>query len=204
MSTVFPIAVLAKEDGTPYDLSGLEGGDIGAGEAYIGYVSSPLRRVAAASFTRPADTTAYASGDLVANSTTAASVVAISFTGAARVAAGAGIVVTASIFKSTTTTSNALFRLHLFSADAVASAPANGDNGAFTPADKDVWLGAIDISVDKAFGDGAAGRGMANFGPGVYFKLASGTTLYGLLEARAAYAPGDSETFVVAVDIQPL
>jgi hypothetical protein len=32
--------------------------------------------LASASFTRPADTTAYASGDLVANSTTAGSVVA--------------------------------------------------------------------------------------------------------------------------------
>ena len=35
--------------------------------------------IATASFTRPADTTAYASGDLVANSTTAGSVIPMTF-----------------------------------------------------------------------------------------------------------------------------
>jgi hypothetical protein len=38
--------------------------------------------LSSANFTRPADTTAYASGDLVANSTTAGSVVAMSFASA--------------------------------------------------------------------------------------------------------------------------
>src|SRR5215207_5972656 len=52
-----------------------------------------------ASFVRPANTTAYAIGDLVANSTTAGSVTPLSVTGA-RVANGTGSIVYAGLRKS--------------------------------------------------------------------------------------------------------
>src|SRR6185437_974597 len=80
-----------------------------------------------ANFTRPADTTAYATGDLVANSTTAGSVTPLSFT-APRYATGSGQVRRARLKKSTNTTTNATFRLHLY---ATSPTPTNGDNGAW-------------------------------------------------------------------------
>ena len=55
----------------------------------IGLVGGITHRVTA-TFSRPADNTAYAAGDMIANSTTAASVVPITFTGAAGEAGGSG------------------------------------------------------------------------------------------------------------------
>lgn len=55
----------------------------------LGLVGGITRRVTA-NFSRPADNTAYAAGDIIANSTTAASVVPITFTGAAAEPSGSG------------------------------------------------------------------------------------------------------------------
>jgi hypothetical protein len=57
---------------------------VGSGRAH-----GVTRRVTA-TMTRPADGTAYAAGDIIANSTTAASVVPITFDGAARTNKGSG------------------------------------------------------------------------------------------------------------------
>src|SRR5689334_10112995 len=82
-----------------------------AGENHIGAVGGHIA-VAAASFTRPADTTAYASGDLVANNTSAGSVTPMTFA-AARAADKGFMVRRARMKKSTTGTTGAQFRLHL-------------------------------------------------------------------------------------------
>src|SRR6266566_5156773 len=88
--------------------------------------------VAQASFNRPADTNAYSSGDLVANSTTAASVVPLSFT-AALTSGGSFIIRRARLMKSDLSVINAKFVLHLYGADPSASSGiATGDNGAWS------------------------------------------------------------------------
>ncbi len=79
------------------------------------------------SFTRPADTSSYTSGDLVANSTTAASVVPLSWS--IQGTGGSGIIRAVRFFKSSTTATAASFRVHLFVA--APPTPANGDNGAY-------------------------------------------------------------------------
>jgi hypothetical protein len=171
---------------------------LAAGENHVGQVGGTMA-AATANFTRPADTTAYATGDLVANSTTAGSVVAMSFTGATRVAAGSGMIRRARIKKSGTGVTNALFRLHLFKA-----APAtvtNGDNGVFSVSGVADYIGAFDITVDRAFTDGAYGSGVPITGSEINFKLASGSTIYGLLEARGAYTPGNAEVFTADLEI---
>lgn len=151
-----------------------------------------------ANFTRPADTTAYASGDLVANSTTAGSVSPMQFT-VARVAGGSFMLRRVKITKSTTSVTNASFRLHLFLASPATI--TNGDNGAFSVSGVAAGaLGRFDVTIDQAYTDGAAGWGVPVTGFDMSIDLSSGLIIYGLLEARAAYTPGSAEVFTVTLD----
>lgn len=159
--------------------------------------TAPIKTRASATFTRPADTTAYANGDLVANSTTAGSVVPMSFTALQSVNRG-GRIKAAKVAFSDTVLTNASFRLHLYNASPV---PANGDNGAWSTSLVANYLGYIDCTVAQAFTDGAAGRAVAvaATGDGINFTSA---TVYGLLAATAAYTPTSAEVFTVTLEIE--
>jgi hypothetical protein len=151
-----------------------------------------------ANFTRPSDTTAYASGDLVANSTTAGSVVAMTFSPyLANRPFMSGCVRRARIHKSDTDVVNAAFKLHLFSA---SPGVANGDNGAFVPSVVTGWLGTISVTVGEAGTAGAVGIGAVDVGSEINF-LIGGSSIYGLLEATAAYEPASAEVFTVTLDM---
>src|SRR5438105_3199311 len=91
-------------------------------ESAVPLIGMVGRRVALASanFTRPADTNAYTAGDLIANSTTAASVTPMQLAVAA-LNAGTGSIRRARLSKSGTGVSNATFRVHLYSSDPSAS-----------------------------------------------------------------------------------
>lgn len=150
-----------------------------------------------ANFTRPADTTAYASGDLVANSTTAGSVTPMSFSDGARSSQAYGLIRKARLKKSDgTDVANASFRLHLYTSSPTCT---NGDNGAWLTTHSG-WLGAIDITTGTAFSDAAGGNGAPNFGSEMNFRIGGGT-IYGLLEARGAYSPASEEVFTVTLEI---
>ncbi len=155
-------------------------------------------------FTRPADTTSYTSGDLVANNVTNTSVVAMEFD-IARIAAGAFMIRRARLFKSTNTTTAATFRLHLYGQDpALSSGISNGDNAAWVTKVAS-YIGSIDLDAS-----GGNGRVFADPGAGVIapvaigveigHKLAASTIVYGLLEARGSYAPGNSEVFTITLE----
>jgi hypothetical protein len=168
----------------------------------------PLRNPSA-SFTRPNDTTAYASGDLVANNTAAGSVAAMAFQ-VARSREGSFAIIGARIRKSGVAVANASFRLHLYrSASNSSTGPtvANGDNAAWSSNGAAEYLGSIDITVDKAFTDGAAGDGVpvaSSVATEQAVKLdGRDTRLFGLLEARAAYTPAANEVFTVTLEIVP-
>jgi hypothetical protein len=152
-------------------------------------------------FTRPADTTAYALGDLVANNTTAGSVTPISFA-VARLNGGSGRIQTVRLWKSSTSITNAQFRLHFYSTSPTI---ANGDNGVWSTtgyvSGVPIYLGSADVVINKAFSDGSMGEGYATYGAWVPFIAASGSqTVYCLIEARAAYTPTSAETFVVTIN----
>ena len=154
-------------------------------------------KLISATVTRPANTTAYASGDLVANSTTAGSVVPLSFANAARAAGKGGKIVGARLTKSNAGLTNASFRLHLFTA-----APAtvtDGDNSALSTSGVADYIGALDVVVDRAFTDGAFGRSGAPLSGNFLEYVGATTTLYGLLEARGAYTPASGEVFTVTI-----
>lgn len=150
-----------------------------------------------ANFTRPADTSIYAVGDLVANSTTAGSVTPLNLT-VARAAAGSFLIRRARLFKSGTSLTNAFFRLHLYRS---SPTPTNGDNGAWLTAQSG-YLGAFDLVCDRAFSDGAHGAaGYPLNGSEMSVKLSSGQAVYGLLEARGAYTPVSAEVFTVELEV---
>lgn len=186
--------------------SGVDIGDvdilsIAAGENHLGAAGGHTAIVDASStITRPADTTAYATGDLVANSTTAGSVNALSFTTAARVSGGSGLVVGARIQKSTNTTTNAAFRLHLFTV--VPTFTSAGDNSAISTvvqASGKGYLGYIDIPSMTGFAAVAWGTGAPDNARGGLPFVAVAQTLYGIVTARGAYTPGSAEVFTVSI-----
>lgn len=151
--------------------------------------------LSSANFTRPADTTAYASGDLVANSTTAGSVVAMSFAGVCFGSAAPAQIRRVRIATSSTSVTNAQFRLHLYKVLAITA--ANGDNGAWSTDNAANYIGFVDVTVDKAFTDGARGLSAQT----EINCVPVTTLLYGLLEARAAYTPTSAGTFTVTLEI---
>jgi hypothetical protein len=150
------------------------------------------------SFTRPADITAYASGDLVANSTTAGSVAALEFPG------GPYLIRRAIMTKSQDATTGASFRLHLFSANPVASAPAAGDNGALSlNVASSGYIGSMDFAMTTAPDIYNTAGNLAAAAPlsgSEMLAPAAANVVYGLIEARGAYTPASGETFSVKLE----
>ncbi len=165
------------------------------------FVSGQIASMPTANFTRPADTTAYTANDLVANNTTPGSVTPLSWT-APRYATGSGQIRRARLKKSTNTTTAASFRLHLY---ATSPTCTNGDNGAWLTTQSG-YLGSIDLDMSGAagrvFSDPAAEVvGAVTIGSEINFDVASGSTVFGLLQAIGAYTPGNAEVFTCELEI---
>jgi len=154
----------------------------------------PMFEAVAPTFTRPSDTTAYASTDLVANSTTAGSVVPLVF--AIPIQGRVFKAWKAILKKSTTTVTNATFVLHLFRDSPTV---ANGDNGAISVAASANYAGKLTIDASSTSPTITSGStGFTVSGTNLIATDPDGL-LYGLLEATAAYAPGNAETFTVSI-----
>lgn len=145
-----------------------------------------------ASFTRPADITAYADGDLVANSTTAGSVAPLAF----NVPPDAEIS-RVRISKSGTGVANSTFRVHLYTASPTV---ANGDNGAFSSNQAASLLGDFEVVVDRACSDGAVGVGGPRRGSSLRLRKPD-ERVYALVEAKGAYTPANAEVFTVTLEV---
>lgn len=155
--------------------------------------------------TRPADTTQYAAGDLVANSVTAGSVVKLVFPRNKLQGRTSGKILGGSLKKSTVAVTTASFRLHLFTAD--PGAVTNGDNGAIVVASVGNYIGFLDFNFATLTADGnIAGAALlkAATAPAtpIGFSLLGGGTLYGLIEATGAYTPASGETFTATLDVE--
>lgn len=150
---------------------------------------------ATASFTRPADITAYAANDLVANSTTAGSVTPMSFVFPTGV--GESIHIRAiKVQKSGTTATNGDFHLRLYSSSPTV---ANGDNGAWS-SNLSGYLGKVEATIVEAFTDGCASVSAIAEGSDVHYKFPPSTnTIYGLLVSDAAYTPASGEVFTITL-----
>jgi hypothetical protein len=145
----------------------------------------------ASSFARPSDTVTYASGDLVANSTTSGSIAPLSW---AFPSNAPGVVRAVRLTIDKSDISNASFRLHLL--NATPTFAGSGDNDAVGTAvatGYDKLLVAFEGTLKTITADGAAGLLVSADSVSLPIlkkpTAAVQTTLYGYLEARGAYVP---------------
>ena len=166
-----------------------------ASENHIGEVGGRTVRVAA-TFARPADTTAYAALDTVSTSTSAP--VVITFSGMARVNAGSGYITKARIMTDQKTNS-ARFRLHLFH-----TAPTlTNDNAAFPLlwADRANRVGKIDFSP-MTTEDATNSTCAESLNEAVRLSFtceSANTALYGILETLDAFTPASGQNFYISL-----
>lgn len=180
---------------TPEALS-VQGQDGGIPVAGSGLVVNPTD-----SFGRPGDTTPYQLGDLVTGSTPEA----LEFN--PRRVAGASVMIRgARLVSSSTSLTNASYRVHLFAASSAALNVA--DNAPITglSVSPSNHIGYIDIIMQVQLNSGTLGYGAVSVRPDINIsKYNSGIsftdTIYAFLEARAARTPGAGEIFTLSLDI---
>jgi hypothetical protein len=174
-----------------------------ASENHLGEVGGRTI-IISASITRPADTTAYASGDAVADSTSSPSV--LTFSRAARINQGSCVIIGAVLVDSANQTTKGDFDLFIFD----TTYTANNDNASFAPTDAEMetCLGTIRFSSGNFIvGNAASGASGNALCPGtmtdnIGFKCGSGSTsLFGRLVARSAYTPVYAEKFMIRLRI---
>lgn len=158
-------------------------------------------KIASASFTRPADTNAYVSGDIIANSVTAGSVTPMVLA-VARLADATFSIPRVRLSISDTAWAGATVRVHLFKNSPTTAA---GDNVAFSGAVNGiaaVHLGYVDVYLDETFSDGVKGEGVPNAGSAISGDPSSGTVnIFAILETRSAVNPASGSTFTVAAEV---
>lgn len=135
-----------------------------------------------ASFTRPANTTAYTANDAVANNTTAGSVTPLSWS----IASAAGNFIRFRVRKSDQTVATPTIRIWLFDA---SPTPGAGDNAAFAFPAADS-IGYVDVDVTNAGSDDAVGYETCD----IPFAA---STIYGLLQTLTTFTPASAETITV-------
>lgn len=153
--------------------------------------------IAEASFTRPADTTAYAAGDQVCNSTSAPTI--MTFSGVTSFDGGGGVIHAAALISSVDAATGPEFDLLLF--DTTATMANDNAACAVTDAEMLTFIGVIPfLAADqKSCGANAVTQ---NRSVGLPFKCVSGSTsIYGMLVARNAYTPGNAEVFKVRLSV---
>lgn len=161
----------------------------------------------AASFVRPADVTAYAAGDLVANSTSAA--VPLEFPNVAR-ATGEAIRIERVRMRSDKTPgsiTNASFIVHIFRKAPVLNVNDNAAfqaSGVLQVANIDGYVGTVPVVFGYAAAIGARGVGVPAAGSGITCEAAGAaaheTSLWVVVEANAAYVPASGETVTVTLE----
>jgi len=198
--TTKQLAVYADVGGTLYPApTGTDAlGDIVGLAATPAVVSSSPKITASSTMTRPNDTTAYTSLDLIGNSTTANQVVAITLD-CARGNDIAGVLSQLWIETSGTELTNCVIRGHIFNVDPYASPPTGGDNAAWALASKAGYLGYWDFTCTAfAFTNGKRFPGLCGVGSETKFTPATGTQrLYISLQAMGAFTPIALETFQI-------
>jgi hypothetical protein len=176
-----------------------------AGENHIGQVGGAIA-VATASFQRPADTLAYAVGDAILDSTTAATVNANTAAGSAgimrlhvaRATDKTGMIRRLRLKTNDTAFAAATVRVHLFRDRPTVT---NGDNGPFLTSESN-YIGYADVVLDRHFSDAEKGLGVPAIGSEWNFDPAPGTDyIHATLETRTAITtPGSAKTWTLAAE----
>lgn len=156
------------------------------------------------SFTRPNDATQYAIGDLVANSTTAGSVVPLTIP----VGGQTGLInlrlTRLRLTKTGTSATSANFNVLLFTASPTPQTV--GDNAAFSGSPGFAgYIGSVSVGTMQAFTDGCAGIGALSSGAEAFIHASNATgqsiqNIYALLTAGATYTPTAQEVFKLTLE----
>jgi hypothetical protein len=170
-----------------------------AGENHMGAIGGHTAKPAA-TVTRPADTTAYAAGDVVNAGTGAV----ITFAGCARANGLGGVIQHATLVDSAAQATKADLELWLFD----TTFTADNDNAVFTPTDAELAtvVCVIDMSANVYVGDATAGADgncvhQSDVLNRAFTCEAADDDLYGALVVRNAYTPVSGETFTIQLHI---
>jgi hypothetical protein len=153
----------------------------------------PVTTIVSASYTRPADTTAYGAGDVVANSTSAATV--LTFSNIARGPGLGGVIQHALLIDSAAQSTKPDLELWLFD-----TAPTmQNDNAAWNPSDAELeaLIGRIDFALGSFKTAGANGATQAANISVPFQCTAAVQAIYGVLVVRNAYTPVSAEKFTI-------
>ncbi len=159
-----------------------------AGEAYIGRIGGDV--LTASAGTPAVTVAAYASGNVVGG--------LLTFAGAARAAAGSGLIQAASVISKIAQT--AILDLLIFSANPTSSTFTDKAALAVNAADLDKLVGVIHLTDWTSLGTPAIVQAVS---AGLPFKLATGTSLYGVLVARAAMTLASTTDLAPSLRIIP-
>lgn len=155
--------------------------------------------VATATLTRPANTTAYSSGQQVSATANGSTGSPLQFQ-MADFASDGGSIVGARLTKSATSLTNATFRIHLFDLGVPTLTNLGDQNNYAAPlkADYANYIGYMDFAsgiagTDAAWYEGVPSQQLLSF------RCAAGgvVTIYGVLECTGAYTPASAEVFSV-------
>ena len=172
---------------------------LAAGENHLGETGGKIVRVTG-TFTRPADTTAYAANDVVSNSTSSTTLVTLS--SAARVNAGTGYIVGCRVATNKKSITPRI-RVHVNNASNPTVA-ADNVQAKTVYADISKRIGSFDLSAMATSADTTNSDMSAatDWTLRIPFKAAADTALYVWLETLDAFTPasGDSWTVELLVD----
>lgn len=155
------------------------------------------------SFTRPANTTAYVAGYLVANSTTAGNVVAPSWTTLVRAAGDCYRIERIRMTVSSASITNGQFRIYVFNTQPTVTVGdgANFDTlGALSGNSVMSMAGALNVTLSYSGSDGAVGWATPSNGSSVTACPSSGTAEYALIEAEGSWTPPSGSVISLYVE----
>jgi hypothetical protein len=162
-------------------------------------VQAGATKVVGVQFTRPANTTAYAAGQAICTSTST-DCPGLVFAGASRVASGGGIISGVQLIKSTTSTTNASFTVEIYQAAPTLTGIKDASTYSPTFADttSGAFRGAATCTSPTVNGDNAAYQcTLANANGTLGYDADASSQIYAVIQANAAYTPGNGEKFQV-------
>ena len=188
------VMALAKRSDAPAATSGTDGDyeplQVSAGMLWTNAMG--LGATCSTDITRPADTTAYAANDALANSTSSPTTGGFTFTGAARKSGGSGIITDAVIVSSNPAGTPLQGEIWLFD----SAVTAINDNAAFALSDSDakLFVGkiAFTVAVDATNNSQAHVTGL-----NIMFTCVGSANLRYLVKVKNAYAPANAEVLTV-------
>lgn len=191
------VPAMAVRKATPANTSGTDGDyeflQISAGLLWVHPIGDFV--TVSTDITRPADTTAYAANDAWSDSTSAPTSGGYTFTSAARVSGGSGIITDAII--TTSNDAGTLLQGEIWLFD--TSVTNINDNTAFAVSDAEIktFVGKIPFLLEDAGNNGSFSAQNLNIG----FTCVGTANLRYLVRVKNAYTPASGEVLTVRLKI---